>query len=89
MPLYSDLLLNEMGRALDDGVTQGQARVQDWRTTPLWGLRQRERFLHDARARTIEAAILANSGEAEPVLERFRALSSAERQALLSFLGTL
>lgn len=87
--LYSDLQLHDMGRALDDGVVQAQARGQDWRTTPLWGLRQRERFLHDGRARTIEAAILAHSGEAEPVMERFRALSIADRQALLSFLGTL
>jgi CxxC motif-containing protein (DUF1111 family) len=89
VPLYSDLLLHDMGRALDDGVRQGQARGQDWRTTPLWGLRARARFLHDGRARTIEAAILAHSGEAEPVVARFRAVSTTDRQALLSFLATL
>jgi CxxC motif-containing protein (DUF1111 family) len=87
--LYSDLLVHDMGRALDDGVTQGQARGADWRTTPLWGLPDRRRFLHDGRAQTVEAAILAHSGEAEPVVQRFRALSSSDRAALLAFLGTL
>ena len=38
MPLYSDLLLHDLGPALDDGVVQGDAGGRDWRTTPLWGL---------------------------------------------------
>ncbi|HEV2774187.1 MAG TPA: di-heme oxidoredictase family protein, partial [Solirubrobacteraceae bacterium] len=54
--LYSDLLLHDMGRALDDRVVQGSAAGADWRTTPLWGLGDRARFLHDGRARSIEAA---------------------------------
>src|SRR5207245_10356162 len=41
IPLYSDLLLHDMGRSLDDAVVQGQARGPDWRTTPLWGLSSR------------------------------------------------
>jgi CxxC motif-containing protein (DUF1111 family) len=89
VPLYSDLLLHDMGGALNDGVIQGDARGQDWRTTPLWGLAQRQRFLHDGRARTLEAAILAHGGQADPVVQRFRALSPAERSALLAFLSTL
>ena len=59
------VVFHDMGRALDDGVTQGQASGHDWRTTPLWGLRERSRFLHDGRARTVEAAILAHGGEAD------------------------
>jgi CxxC motif-containing protein (DUF1111 family) len=86
---YSDLLLHDMGRALDDGVVQSDARGQDWRTTPLWGLSQRVRFLHDGRARTVEAAIVAHGGEAEATVQRFRALTSTERDALLVFLGQL
>jgi CxxC motif-containing protein (DUF1111 family) len=89
VPLYSDLLLHDMGGALNDGVIQNDARGQDWRTTPLWGLAQRQRFLHDGRARTIEAAILAHGGQADPVVQRFRALPPAERSALLAFLSTL
>jgi CxxC motif-containing protein (DUF1111 family) len=89
VPLYSDLLLHDMGSALDDAVTQGQARGVDWRTTPLWGLSGRTRFLHDGRARTIEAAILAHGGEAESAAQQFRTLPAADRQALVEFLRTL
>ena len=53
VPLYSDLLVHAMGPLLDDGVIEGQAAGGDWRTTPLWGLGTRLRFLHDGRARGI------------------------------------
>jgi CxxC motif-containing protein (DUF1111 family) len=89
VPLYSDLLLHDMGRALDDGFTQAGATGKDWRTAPLWGLSQRSRFLHDGRARSVEAAILAHGGEAEAVAQRFRQLPAADRGALLAFLSTL
>ena len=89
VPLYSDLLLHDMGRALDDRVVQGSAAGADWRTTPLWGLSARSRFLHDGRARTIEAAILDHGGEAQRARDRFRALSAEARRSLLAFLRTL
>jgi CxxC motif-containing protein (DUF1111 family) len=89
VPLYSDLLLHDMGRTLDDKVVQADARGQDWRTTPLWGLSSRQRFLHDGRARTIQAAITAHSGEADPIIERYRALTPDDRQAILAFLSAL
>jgi mono/diheme cytochrome c family protein len=89
LPLYSDLLLHDMGPGLNDGVVQGHARGSDWRTTPLWGLSVRERFLHDGRARTIEAAILSHGGEADQVLQAYRTLDRAQRSALLAFLGSL
>lgn len=89
VPLYSDLLLHDMGRALDDRVVQGSAAGPDWRTTPLWGLGDRTRFLHDGRARSIEAAILAHGGEAQRAMQRFRALSEEARRRLLAFLRSL
>ncbi|HEX2033884.1 MAG TPA: di-heme oxidoredictase family protein [Chloroflexota bacterium] len=89
VPLYSDLLLHDMGPALDDGVVQGQAGGRDWRTSPLWGLGSRTRFLHDGRARTVRAAILAHGGEAEPAARRFRQLPPTEVEALLAFLASL
>lgn len=88
-PLYSDLLLHNMGKALDDGFAQADASGKDWRTTSLWGLSLRTRFLHDGRAQTVEAAILAHGGEADAVVQRFRALSGPNRAALLAFLSTL
>ena len=87
--LYSDLLLHDMGRALDDRVVQGSAAGADWRTTPLWGLSTRTRFLHDGRARTLEAAILDHGGEGRRARERFRSLSAGARRSLLAFLRTL
>jgi CxxC motif-containing protein (DUF1111 family) len=89
VPLYSDLLLHDMGGTLDDGVVQGQASGHDWRTAPLWGLGQRTRFLHDGRARSLEAAIVGHGGEVAPTVARYRALSADDRAALLAFLATL
>ena len=89
VPLYSDLLLHDVGSDLDDKVVQGQAGGRDWRTTPLWGLRARPRLLHDGRARTVLDAVLAHGGEAEPVLRRFRQLTPEDRGALLAFLAQL
>jgi CxxC motif-containing protein (DUF1111 family) len=65
--LYSDLLLHDMGPALDDKIVQGNATGADWRTTPLVGLAARRRYLHDGRAATLRDAILAHGGEAEIV----------------------
>jgi CxxC motif-containing protein (DUF1111 family) len=87
--LYSDLLLHDMGPALDDAVVQGDATGRDWRTTPLWGLGSRHRFLHDGRATTLPAAIFAHGGEASRSVERFRDLTSDERSDLMSFLASL
>jgi CxxC motif-containing protein (DUF1111 family) len=89
VPLYSDLLLHDMGPALDDGVTQSWARGKDWRTTPLWGLGTRPRLLHDGRVTTIKDAIHAHDGEGADAARAFRRLIEAERTALLGFLSAL
>jgi mono/diheme cytochrome c family protein len=89
VPLYSDLLLHDMGAALDDNVVQGQARGRDWRTTPLWGLRRRVRFLHDGRATTLAAAIAAHDGEAGHSAAAFRSLPVSQQNRLIAFLQTL
>ena len=87
--LYSDLLLHDMGPALDDKLVQGDATGRDWRTTPLRGLSLRARYLHDGRATTLRAAIVAHGGEAEIIRERFMKLTDTEQQALYTFLNTL
>ena len=38
-PLYSDLLLHDMGERLADGITEADAGPREWRTPPLIGLR--------------------------------------------------
>jgi uncharacterized integral membrane protein (TIGR00698 family) len=87
--LYSDLLLHDMGPALDDKITQGEATGAEWRTTPLIGLSLRQRYLHDGRATTLRDAVLAHGGEAERVRVRFFELSEREQLLVYGFLEEL
>src|SRR3984957_6918783 len=54
--LFSDLLVHHMGQGLADGITQGAAGPDEFRTAPLWGVGQRVFFLHDGRTRDLLAA---------------------------------
>jgi len=58
---FSDFGLHHMGATLADGVTQGVAGPDQFRTAPLWGLGQRLFFLHDGRTTDLVQAILAHS----------------------------
>jgi CxxC motif-containing protein (DUF1111 family) len=87
VPLYSDLLLHDVGTG--DGVPQEAAKPDEIRTPALWGLRERRPLLHDGRAPTIEAAIEAHRGEAELARRGFLALGPADRALLLAFLRSL
>jgi CxxC motif-containing protein (DUF1111 family) len=92
---YTDLLLHDMGAALADGRPDFEADGNEWRTPPLWGIglfldvNGHTRYLHDGRARNLEEAILWHGGEAEPSSAAFKALDKGEREAVLSFLGSL
>ena len=86
VPLYSDLLLHDMG-ALGDGIAQADAGPREMRTAPLWGLRASAPYLHDGRAATAEEAIRGHDGEGRYPRERFLRLSPTQRQQLLDFLN--
>lgn len=86
---YTDLLLHEMGPALADGVTVGEATASELRTQPLWGLGAAGPYLHGGRADTIEDAIGAHGGEAARARDRDVGASDADRAALLDFLRVL
>jgi CxxC motif-containing protein (DUF1111 family) len=58
---YSDFALHHMGSGLADGITQGAAGPDQFRTAPLWGLGQRLFFLHDGRTSDLLQAIEAHS----------------------------
>jgi CxxC motif-containing protein (DUF1111 family) len=88
VPLYSDLLLHDMG-TLGDGIAQAAAAPQEMRTTPLWGLRVRAPYLHDGRAATVDAAIVLHDGEAAITRNRYNVLSAGQKQQLLQFLGSI
>lgn len=89
VPVYSDLLLHDMGASLDDKIAQGSATGADWRTTPLVGLRMHTRFLHDGRAATLRDAVLEHGGEGEIVRRRFFELDDAEQTEVYRFLAAL
>jgi len=54
---YSDFALHHMGAGLADGITQGAAGPDQFRTAPLWGVGQRLFFLHDGRTSDLMQAI--------------------------------
>jgi CxxC motif-containing protein (DUF1111 family) len=93
--LFSDLLVHNMGM-LGDGISQGAAGPNEFRTAPLWGLGQRIFFLHDGRTSDLLAAIDAHANrgadttsEAFTVINNFRSLTTTQKQDLLNFLRSL
>jgi CxxC motif-containing protein (DUF1111 family) len=88
-PVYTDMLLHDLGPALADGMTDADADSRAWRTAPLVGLRFDKVFLHDGRAASIEEAIELHDGEARASADSFRALNPADREALVQFVQGL
>ncbi len=89
---YSDFAIHHMGSGLADGVSQGAAGPDEFRSAPLWGLGQRLFFLHDGRTADLLSAIAAHSSpgsEANGVVAAFNALGPQAKQDLLNFLRSL
>jgi CxxC motif-containing protein (DUF1111 family) len=90
--LFSDLLVHHMGKGLADGITQGSAGPDEFRTAPLWGVGQRVFFLHDGRTSNLLEAIEAHKSsgsEASRVIDSFNRLTGRERQDIVNFLRSL
>src|SRR5580693_1272294 len=90
--LDSDLLVHHMGKGLADGITQGAAGPDEFRTAPLWGLGERVYFLHDGRTSNLLAAIQdhrSQGSEANKVIEHFNRLTTQEQQEVIDFLRSL
>lgn len=87
--LYSDLLLHDMGKDLEDGIETEMATGSEWRTQPLWGLSHRKFLLHDGRTNDIPTAIMMHGGESEIIRNRFINLNPKDKNALISFLQSL
>src|SRR5580658_6266368 len=78
---FSDFAIHHMGANLADGITQGLAGPDQFRTAPLWGVGQRLFFLHDGRTSDLLQAILAHGGpnsEAQRVVEAFQLLGKSQ-----------
>ncbi len=90
--LYSDLLVHHMGKGLADGITQGGAGPDEFRSAPLWGVGQRVFFLHDGRTTDLVEAIRDHrspGSEANRVIEHFNKLTVQEQQEVIDFLRSL
>ena len=90
--LYSDLLVHHMGTGLADGITQGGAGPDEFRSAPLWGVGHRLFFLHDGRTSNLVNAIRAHKSrgsEANQVIDNFEKLSTQEQQEIIDFLRSL
>jgi CxxC motif-containing protein (DUF1111 family) len=86
---FGDYLLHDIGTG--DGIVQvgPQDTANKLRTAPLWGLRDKARFMHDLKSLSLENAIERHQGEAHEAERRFDELSPEERAALITFLKSL
>jgi len=89
VPLYSDLLLHDMGEDLADGIFMGNATGSEFRTQPLWGIVAVGPYLHDGRADTLDEAIRFHGGEAEGARDAYAAMSTDDQRLLVGFLESL
>jgi CxxC motif-containing protein (DUF1111 family) len=86
---FSDFLLHDVGTG--DGIMQngGPDTANKLRTAPLWGVRMRNRLMHDGNSLTFEEAIGRHRGEAGDVTENFQRLTPQQKSALIAFLHSL
>ena len=83
-----------MGEGLADGISQGNAGPDQFRTAPLWGVGQRAHFLvHDGRtsdlSRQAIQAHASRGSEANSVIRNFNNLTVTQQRDLLNFLRSL
>ena len=86
---FSDFLLHNVGTG-DRIVQNGPADTANkMRTAPLWGVRTRDRLMHDGESLTRNDAILRHGGEATPVIRNYQGLSTNQKNQLITFLNSL
>ena len=86
---YSDFLLHDVGTG--DGIVQNGPpdTANKLRTPPLWGLRTRDRLMHDLQSFTRNDAILRHGHEAAGVVSNYQRLSTTQKNNLITFLNAL
>jgi len=86
---FGDFLLHDVGTG--DGIVQngGPASQNRMRTAPLWGVRTRDRLMHDGESLTRNDAILRHFGEANGVINNYINLSTTQKNQLITFLNSL
>jgi CxxC motif-containing protein (DUF1111 family) len=86
---FGDFLLHDVGTG--DGIVQngGQSTRNKVRTAPLWGVRSRDRLMHDGATVNRNEAILRHAGEATSVINSYRNLGTGQKNQLILFLNSL
>jgi CxxC motif-containing protein (DUF1111 family) len=89
---YSDFLLHDIGTG--DGIPvlpdPGYAMTaRQFRTAPLWGLRTRNRLMHDGLSFTLQAAIARHAVQGGAARRAFEDLYAEEQAQVLAFLKSL
>ena len=86
---FSDFALHNVGTG--DGIVQnaGQSTANQLRTPPLWGVRARNRLMHEGLNITIFDAIQLHAGQATAARNNFNALSASSRNDLIAFVLSL
>jgi CxxC motif-containing protein (DUF1111 family) len=95
--IYSDLLLHDMGAELsdpgsydtEDSASRDHLKRGEWRTPPLWGVRDSAPYLHDGRAPSLAQAVALHDGQGAVSAQRFRALGPGQQSQVLAFLNSL
>jgi CxxC motif-containing protein (DUF1111 family) len=97
---FSDFLKHDMGALGDmigdappddpaNGLGDTVAQTRQMRTAPLWGIRFRNRLLHDGRCQDVACAVRAHDGQGAAARNAFNALSTANQQNLVQFVRSL
>jgi len=86
---FSDFLLHDVGTG--DGIVQngGQSTRNKVRTMPLWGMRSRDRLMHDGATVSRTDAILRHRNEAAGSANSFASLSVNSQNDVINFLSSL
>jgi CxxC motif-containing protein (DUF1111 family) len=96
---FSDFLRHGMGSLgdrigdapPDDPALPGEplAQTLEMRTAPLWGIRFRNKLLHDGRCSDVACAVRAHDGQGAAARNAFNALSSTSQADLVQFVRSL
>jgi CxxC motif-containing protein (DUF1111 family) len=86
---FSDFLLHDIGTG--DGIVQngGQGTRNMVRTSALWGIGARDRFMHEGNVYTVTDAIQRHANQGATSRANFNALSAANQAALIAFVFSL
>ena len=86
---FSDFALHDIGTG--DGIVQnaGQSSANQMRTAPLWGIRARNRLMHEGLNITIFDSIQLHAGQATTARNNFNFLTAAQRSDLIAFVLSL